>query len=97
MNIIPLNNIAMPAKIDSSTDKKLLNIVNDFESIFITEMLSPIFEQVSSQSNSAAMTIYSSLLAGECAKAMANKGGIGLQPLIANFLLQQKGKLNDEK
>jgi Rod binding domain-containing protein len=68
----------------------------DFEAVFLTEMLRPMFEGTEAEEpfgGGNSEDIWRSLQLGEFGKAIARSGGIGLAPVVYRELLQiQEGQ-----
>jgi Rod binding domain-containing protein len=63
----------------------------DFEAVFLTEMLKPMFEGTEAEEpfgGGNSEDIWRSLQVGEFGKAIAQSGGIGLAPVVFRELLQ---------
>lgn len=63
----------------------------DFEAVFLTEMLKPMFEGIEAEEpfgGGNSEDIWRSFQLGEFGKAIARSGGIGLAPVVYRELLQ---------
>jgi len=72
------------------TPEQAQAVAEDFEAMFLAQMLSPMFEGISTDGpfgGGNAERIYRSLLVQEYGKALASRGGIGLADAVAQELL----------
>lgn len=80
----------------SGQNKKVDAAAKEFESVFIAEMLKPMFDTVPVDSEFGggnAEEVYRGLMVQEYAKHMSNAGGIGLASSIkAQMLAMQEGQ-----
>jgi len=76
----------------TNTDKKLLRqTAEDFESVFLSQMLQPMFETVPTDSfmgGGNAETIYRGMMVEEMGKAITKSGGIGIADTVYRELLK---------
>lgn len=85
----------MEAKVDPATRQKLQAAAKEYESVFVTQMLNSMFENVDfnplSQGGSAAEDTYKGLMMTEYGKSLSVKGpGIGLAPSLYSALLEKQ-------
>lgn len=79
------------AQITGQTQAKIRATAEDFEAVFLTEMLRPAFEQLSTDGltgGGQGEKIYRSLMVQEYGKAIANTGGIGLADSVYRDILK---------
>jgi flagellar protein FlgJ len=86
-----------PIQIQQSTGKKRLNAqqvdraAEDFEAMFLTQMMQPMFEGVSTDGimgGGQAEEVYRSFMLDEYGKLMARAGGIGVADHVRKELLK---------
>ena len=82
---------APKAMVDPKTDKKLDESAKQFESVFLAEMLAPMFNTVEVDpmfGGGQAEQIYRSLMVQQYANRIADNGGMGLASHIKAQLLK---------
>lgn len=78
-------------QVAGQTEAKVRAAAEDFEAVFLTEMLRPAFEQLSTDGltgGGQGEKIYRSLMVQEYGKAIANTGGIGLADSVYRDILK---------
>lgn len=79
------------AKAGGSNDKAMRQAAEDFEAIFITQMIKPMFETLPTDTmfgGGQAETIYRGLMVEEFGKSVAKNGGIGIADNVYRELLK---------
>ncbi len=74
-------------------DDKAREAAEQFEAIFISQMLAPMFETVSTDgpmSGGHAETVYRSMMVEEVGKSIAKRGGIGIADQVYRELLKMQ-------
>ncbi len=69
-------------------------VARDFEAVFLTEMMRPMFESVEVDSmfgGGRAEEIFKSMLLNEYGKSLANDGGIGMASHVKDTLIKMQG------
>ena len=78
-------------QVAGQAEAKVRAAAEDFEAVFLTEMLRPAFEQLSTDGltgGGQGEKIYRSLMVQEYGKAIANTGGIGLAESVYRDILK---------
>lgn len=84
-------------KTDAQTlnDRKLDKVAKDFEAVFISQMLAPMFEGIDTDPNfggGAGEEMFRGMMVEEYGKMLAERGGIGLKAAIKDQLLSYQSK-----
>ncbi len=75
----------------AQTLEQAQKVAEDFEAMFLAQMLKPMFDGLSTDGpfgGGNAERVYRSLLVQEYGKALASRGGIGLADAVARELMQ---------
>ncbi len=82
----------------SPQDQKIRKTANDFETMFLENMMSQVFPQESSEGplgeNGTGGQVYRGMLVNEYAKSIAKSGGIGMSDTIYRQMLQMQERSN---
>ena len=79
------------AKTTTGNNEKLREAAQDFEAVFLTQMIKPMFDTVPTNSmfgGGQAETIYRGLMVEEFGKSVAKNGGIGIADTVYRELLK---------
>lgn len=72
-------------------DKSLRKVAEDFESVFISQMIAPMMETVNADgifSGGHAEKVYRSMMVDEFGKSFSKSGGLGIADQVYNELLK---------
>lgn len=78
----------------TATDEALMKTAKDFESVFIAEMMKPMWEGIQTNApfgGGQAEDIYRSMMIDEYAKQLSNNGGVGIADAVYKELLAIQG------
>lgn len=81
------------SKLDEKTLKKIDEAAADFEAVFLTEMIKPMFEGVEVNEmfgGGKGEEIFTDLMIEEYGKNMAEAGGIGIASFVREELIRQQ-------
>ena len=88
------NNIPSAANLKPETIAKIEETAKEFESVFISEMLKPMFQDINldpmSDGSSSANEIYKSLMITEIGGSISTNGGIGLSDSIRTEMIKMQ-------
>lgn len=89
-----LKNIAVPGStLDPKTLRKIDEAAQDFEAVFLSEMIKPMFEGIEVDENfggGRGEEVFSDLLVQEYGKSMSQAGGIGIASFVREELIRQQ-------
>tara|TARA_B100001750_G_scaffold234115_1_gene235075 strand:- start:807 stop:1139 length:333 start_codon:yes stop_codon:yes gene_type:complete len=80
-------------------DSKAANAAKEFEAVFISQMLTPMFEGIETDGmfgGGSAENIYKSMMLEEYGKLIAANGGIGIGSAVKAEMLQMQANLQGE-
>jgi len=92
----PDANSAKAASAQAMNGKRMRQIAEDFESVFLAEMMRPMFENIEAEApfgGGPGEDIWRNLQIDEYGKAIARKGGIG----IADAVMEHMIRLQEQK
>jgi len=88
--------IAQPGNVSALNMKRMKETAEDFEAVFLAEMLRPMFSNIEAASpfgGGAGEKIYRDMQVDEYGKAIAKSGGIGLaDSILREMIKMQEGK-----
>ncbi len=82
-----------PANVKDLNLAKMREVAQDFESVFLAEMIRPLFESVKLDSpfgGGQAEDIFSSMQVDEYAKALSKRGGVGIADQVLDQLIRMQ-------
>ncbi|PIR31717.1 MAG: chemotaxis protein chel [Alphaproteobacteria bacterium CG11_big_fil_rev_8_21_14_0_20_44_7] len=88
---IPQAQISQPTVLSNAKRAEIRAAAEDFEAMFMAEMLRPMFSQTSEEpmfGGSHAEDIYRSMMVDEVGKQVAKSGGIGIADQVEKSLLK---------
>lgn len=77
----------------SRMDPRIKETAQDFEAVFLSQMLAPMFEGLETEGyfgGGQAEGMYRSLLVDEIGKSVAQRGGIGIAETVANEMIKMQ-------
>ncbi len=82
----------------SPSEQKTRKTADDFESMYLENMMAEVFPQESGEGplgdNGAGSTVYRGMMVNEMAKSVAKSGGIGVSDTIYRQMLQMQERSN---
>jgi len=85
------NRVAASAAAKTENESQLRSVAQDFESVFLGQMLQPMFETIPTDgmfSGGNAEKIYRGMMVQEASKEIAKNGGIGIADSVYRELLK---------
>ncbi len=86
----------LTGNLKGKTEEEIENVSKDFEAMFLSQMLKPMFEGLETGGifgGGHAEKVYRGLLIKEYAQVMTDRGGIGIADMVKSELLAIQGKI----
>jgi flagellar protein FlgJ len=84
--------------IDVKEEKRIHDAANEFESVFVSEMIKPMFEGISTEApfgGGKGEEIFRGMMVQEYGKILSKTGGLGLSPQIADAMIKMQEQANN--
>ena len=84
--------------VDDRQMKKIQDAADEFEAVFVSEMIKPMFEGISTEApfgGGKGEEIFRGMMIQEYGKILAKTGGLGLSPQIAEQMIKMQEQANN--